>query len=361
MKSEHYNYTLDTGRDALIDVVKGIGILLVVMSHTFGAGAFAARLYFMPLFLWVSGMLYRRERLAVFIYKRLKRLYVPFIIWELLFLFLNPFFVSIGIISSKEGERYSCFENLIHILLFDNTSILLAPLWFLPALFVGEIILWFTDFMIENMRIGIIGGRVVRILFAMIFIYSGIYIGYKNIFFISWSYNFGACVGVCFESAGYCLMGFALKEYMDKMSNWVSLLAFAGLIIFERVALPVADMRTNDYTFPLLTPIFAVVGIMGIFSISRIVVNKDRLMKMKEVLLTLGSSSLIVMCLHPLAIKLVSLFQVYFLGYPMERLSDWQLVSSDVIWKTVYFVIGFSVPLLLVCLFDKTKGLKMRL
>lgn len=72
-------------RSRVLDITKGIGIVLVVWAHARGPFSRYMYLFHMPLFFLVSGYLFNRGcSLKEFILKKIKSLYIPFIVWNIL-------------------------------------------------------------------------------------------------------------------------------------------------------------------------------------------------------------------------------------------------------------------------------------
>ncbi|MEG0019892.1 MAG: acyltransferase family protein, partial [Oscillospiraceae bacterium] len=90
-------------RDLSMDIVKGIGIILMVVGHS--KSPFTAFIYsfHMPLFFIVSGYLfnikYSESLKSSFGYmiKKLKELYIPYCVWTGIFVICNNLFVYCNI------------------------------------------------------------------------------------------------------------------------------------------------------------------------------------------------------------------------------------------------------------------------
>lgn len=352
-------------RQAYIDVAKGIGIILVVLGHSFGAGIFAAKLYHMPLFFFISGITFGTKYGFVgFIKRRIQRLYLPFLAYELIYLLLSPFFYWIGIISTYAQTPGEVAGQALHIILFDNVNILLSPLWFVTALFFSQLLMFGIECLIRKIAKDDHQGQALRIIFGVVLLYFGLWIGSRRLFLIPWSYNFEAEIGVFFEAAAYGLLGvwFSKREAVrtgegkesrneSARRKWalriILLLLFVGMIVYERVVRPAADMRNNHYDYWPIAPFFAILGIACVVVLSKSISYKW--------LSYLGRHSFAIMCLHPLMFKLVGVLQVYVFGYEKERLPDWQMVSSNPVWLGIAAVVGLAVPVLLVWGWERVK------
>ncbi len=123
---------------------------------------------------------------------------------------------------------------------------------------------------------------------------------------------------------------------------------FVGVIIFERKTKLVSDMRANTYTYVFLAPFFAMIGIAMTFIVSKYIIQLLKLnflIKIKRFAFYIGKNTFAIMCLHPLAFKLVGLVQVNYFGYDKELLLDWGVVGYDVPWLVIDCIAGILIPI----------------
>lgn len=362
---------VDKKRKLYIDIAKVAGIILVVLGHSFGGGIFAAKIYHMPLFFVISGLtlnVSKDSKFSGFAVKKLKRLYIPFIIYELIYLVLNSFLVRLGLISMKFSTMGDYCKALLHIVLFDNYNVLLSPIWFLSAMFFAVLI----AFLIVKI-VNLIFCKsaeddnciAVCLAISVILIYCGLFLGKRELLLINSSFSFTQIINVVMEATGYILLGFCVKnvkgDLVEKLcSNRYFELAgtvlFILLIVFERLTHCKADMRANTYDYVALQPVFAIVGIAYVFILgyftAGIVVNSN-LNRIKKLIIFISDNTVAVMCLHYTVFKIVGLLQVGLLGYDRAGLSDWQLVSTSLASLVVMSCLGVLIPLALCFVRDK--------
>lgn len=131
----------NTERLAYIDNIKGIGIFLVVLGHITKNVYIINFIYsfHIPLFFFISGMLINpsKHSLKDFVINKFKRLIVPYLAFSV---------ISLVIWASAKvmmGEQISIQQQILGILRANvNLGDLKfnIPLWFLPCLFVTEIL-----------------------------------------------------------------------------------------------------------------------------------------------------------------------------------------------------------------------------
>lgn len=349
-------------RSDYIDCMKAIGICLVIIGHTFGGGLFAIKTYHMPLFFFIAGLLINeQEPIGCFIRKRIYRLYVPFLIYEMFFLLMHNFLYYFGIVSDYYIFPNDFIAHIVHIICFDNCEILLAPIWFLTVLFIssiaGKCIIW----LVSSDSAGLSGRwRIIVIaIIGIVLIYGGMINGREGILNINASFNCPQILNVSFIALGYTLFGYLIKNgairdiiKKFKAGQLLVVFLFVGLIIFERRTKLASDMRANKYTYIFAAPIFAAIGIAMIFIIAKYIMKilqNKYLVIAKRIILCIGQNTFAIMCLHPLAFKLVGLLQVNYFGYDKQLLPDWGVVSSDIQWLILDCIVGIVVPLVGSC------------
>ena len=131
-------------RQTYIDVAKGILIICVVVGHiinfnSFFTGAIKTIIYsfHMPAFFIISGMLMKKEKfdnlsLRVIFVKRVKRLLLPYVVFEVIGGLLQMCLFGTEAVTLK-AIIYGIFTIHCHI----------GADWFLPTLFLAEILFYF--------------------------------------------------------------------------------------------------------------------------------------------------------------------------------------------------------------------------
>lgn len=140
-------------RISYIDTVKGIGIVLVILGHTYQVPQLlhdAIYSFHMPLFFVVSGYVYNETRYSQYsikdyLMKRAKDYLVPYYVFAFINLGLvivwNTLLLHETIAASKIwsyvcGILY-CYSDMLHM---PNCT----PIWFLMSLFFASILFWFV-------------------------------------------------------------------------------------------------------------------------------------------------------------------------------------------------------------------------
>ncbi len=128
-------------RHSIIDIVKGIGIITVVLCHSWLAkeNAELSRIVYsfnMPLFFFVSGLFFNPNlNFKQLIYKKADGLLKPFFVVVLSLFFLDLIFT----------QKFDIPKGLFAILYATGNTLNWAPLWFLPHLFLVFLSAWILN------------------------------------------------------------------------------------------------------------------------------------------------------------------------------------------------------------------------
>ena len=124
-------------RDQTLDILRGIGIFLMVFDHV-GWGSIVhtyIQSFHMPLFFIVSGYLWKNEDLSSIAQKRFRTLMIPYAFFAFAYLGLQTF------PAFHDGH---VFQNSLKAILLYPTDIdnmpIASALWFLPCMFLTAIV-----------------------------------------------------------------------------------------------------------------------------------------------------------------------------------------------------------------------------
>lgn len=126
-----------TQRDYSYDILKGVGILLVLWGHTFCPPLVRTTIYsfHMPLFFFASGCFFKREKLALTISKKFKRLLLPWIVFAIT---LSLTFGALEYVKCHDLSAILAFyksDIARGILGHRDSKCLYFTIWFLVSLF----------------------------------------------------------------------------------------------------------------------------------------------------------------------------------------------------------------------------------
>lgn len=127
-------------------ILSVIGIIQVVMCHLapdikITSYIFPYTSFFMPMFIFISGYFYnikKEEHIFQTIWKKFKKIMIPFFIINLFYGIINTFMRKNGIINY--GENISLYTLFIQPFINNSQFVFNFPSWYIPAYFTTYVI-----------------------------------------------------------------------------------------------------------------------------------------------------------------------------------------------------------------------------
>ena len=243
-----------------IDMLKAFGIFMVLIGHQTNNLILEQYIYsfHMPLFFWISGFLFNPEkyrRFNIFLLKRFQTVIMPYFIFASIS-FVFWFFIVRGL--SVRGQVYSLdpwypfFGIFVGIGVEPWRNPLDIALWFLPCLFVTEIIYWFVNKYKKTRRM-----YLVLSVIGLIGYISSIWSPYR----LPWSID-TAATAVIFYCVGHRYRNLEMDIRKIHLIWKIMVIAAFAILGFGLGMLNgKADMNYNHYGNPLLFYCGAFAGI----------------------------------------------------------------------------------------------------
>ena len=346
-----------SNRNDSIDIIKAIGIILMVWGHTWPFCRNFIYTFHMAIFFIASGFCYSKKidsyrKLVTYIKKKIKSLYIPFIICNGLFLLLYKVFFFLGLFTDNpsfilatynypvEQHLYTSLslfiiiKKTIQILLFVGTTEFGTATWFLASLFLILVFHSIANFIIHKIQINKL---VIYIVFLIIFSALSQYINNINpsiIFLVK-----------CFPcSYSAFLLGILLQKLQYERINswWIGVLSLIILILCSNSEIELSAGKIGNV---LIYYIASLCGWFFLNSISHIILKSQVLTKC---MVYVGQNTLPILCLHVLCFKFVSYIYICVNNMPMYFLASFHIIFSvNGFWKFMYVLCGVFIPLLL--------------
>lgn len=293
-----------------IDIAKGIGIVFMIVGHTFLNESFSRKLVFsfhMPLFFILAGYTFRVKPTRDVITSSAKRLLVPYVIcyWASQFIDIvhNSSFTLDTIYRSLGGFVFASGTE-VYQLGFPPAGVV----WFLVALFCARVTMnvvmgWFEK---RNLPIW------VQCLFWIAFAAAGVLIGEVANIRLPLSYDV-AMVACLFMYVGYLAKAYDLSRIMRKW--WTFPLALALWILC--IQFSYLELAARRYDIAAFSIVGACAGSYMVYQIAYLI--EQRVEFLKKPLIWLGVNSMMLLCIH------------YF---------DWRIVP----WQALPILEGVPAP-----------------
>ena len=258
-----------------IDIVKGIGIILVVLGHI--KGGYSQSLIFlvhMPLFFFISGYLFKPQDKKKFFLKKTVSLLLPY------FTFL--------IILYPIEYPYSDDKNILNYILkpIYGGQLLnngLIAFWFITCLFLTQQVF---NLIIHKIKSKIFFGIVMFLFLIASYINSEIFPYFR----LPWNAN------IVLAAIPFFYFGYLFKQNKTSINSLFILVlnALSAYIIYLKVPIEY-DMKIANYGIPFISFILSLASILFIILISKRIQHLNYISNMLKYI---GKKSIIIMFLH---------------------------------------------------------------
>lgn len=146
-------------RDSSFDILKGLGMMFVVMSHCdIVAVSHILYSFHMPLFFFIAGLFFKERPIKEHLYLDFRRLLIPYVAafgCMMFFAIVGKIFFSLSLI---ERTFFSFFwgAGVVGNLPFSSEPLSAGPLWFLLSMFWVRLLYLFLNSFLNNVWIGFI-------------------------------------------------------------------------------------------------------------------------------------------------------------------------------------------------------------
>lgn len=306
-----------------IDIVKGIGIILVICSHSMYSDLMSvASSCFIPLFYVASGYVTSKVDLK----RKAKRLLIPYIFFNAVILTLM-WIIGLRDITLVQFEgilysRYSLYRlDTVDNCVFMNIGN--SPLWFLTSMYLAFV--WFY-LLLQIKRNG------TRLVLLLTYLIITVFFSYLPIL-LPWSLDTSFLMAI-FIYSGYAVRH---KEYgIDLLSNkavyGLSILYFLCLLINGYTNLSVSNFGKSVW-------LTGFAGIAGSLVLIKCAMWLEKT-KCKNTLVKIGKNSLIIFCIQMPLLFVADKLYCYMMG---EEFGKCELIMGALFQVLFSIIIGYWV------------------
>ncbi len=346
-------------RNRVIDICKGIAIILMVIGHCETPSFMVSWVYLfhMPLFFMAAGYFFTRRNLDdpwQFVTRRFKGLYVPFVKWSIFFLIIHNLLFEVGILNERYGNweggvthPYTLqqgLQRLVHIVfsMAGYDEFLAGAFWFFRALLVSSIVFMVLYLLLDRNVRRLKGNRAVAVIAvgAIAFAWVKIYWGLKIVTIVQGGIR--ETWGVLFFALGILFRRF--ERYLTGRW-WLAVIGLAITVVGAHEHW--AGMNLTPKVKDVLTlPLTGMAGFIMVHYAASLIDRYGRVGA--RFLAHCGQMSLYIFIFHISAFKLVSLVKVIYYGLEWEQIGGHMVVREhlhDWFWVP-YTIVGVGLPLL---------------
>lgn len=328
------------------DVVKGIGILCIVLGHSFMPVQNFVYAFHVPLFFFVSGYLYSEDKYkdAPFdnMIRRLQSNWPKYVAIYIIYICLHNVFYD-ALLLNRGAYEYvaSDFINMIGVsFFFGGNEFLISPLWFVPVLVESSVMLGF----IVTLSRRLISSTAVRLFFQLMII---IILAVSGYIMASSEIVLFANLQIALMVMPYVWLGYLLRNYVSDITMYVkwyiSLIAFATLIIYTHdnlLSLKDARIKAEMYIMALL----------GIYICLYLAIYIRRVGFLDKLFILLGRTSFFIMAFHFTIIRIID--RLYDECVRGVDFTTQEYLGHNAELIVIYLVIGIGIPILINKLYD---------
>ena len=336
-------------------IAKAVGIILMVLGHSGCPQVLFNLIYLfhMPLFFFCSGLFFKDistiDKAYLFLRKRIKSLYFPFLKWSVFFLLLHNLLLYVGIYNSyygfEGGSSFLCIKDMIIKLGFivftmHDYEELLGGFWFIRTLLLSSIMIIAFSLLLGNRL------KSKSELMCLLF-------GVLTIMIRRFTPDFGIWRDMSMGTFGalFFMIGNLL---FHKLCIWnkngftaiiCCLILFFSLLYFKNEV-------KMECGFNKVIPYFisAISGIILVFIVSIKVDKKKGIIR--SLLYNIGNHTFVILALHFLCFRFCSFFIVTIYDMDSIHVAEHPVIKDTnaffgSFWWIIYWHVGVFVPLLI--------------
>ncbi len=352
-------------RDTSIDVVKGIGIILMVWGHAYGPFKHWIYLFHMAIFFIASGILWDDKKVGdigkckEFFIRKMKTLWLPFVLCNAFFNLMHNIFLKTGIYSDNvkitkliKGpgncvqEYRNAGETFVAILknfCFAGGSQLGGATWFLRTLFCVSVVYMGIIYVSNKFNI-----KKYTIPFSAMICMAGAAIVSR--------YKLVLPLGIhCFFAAYLAFLSGVILHNMDipdkifRHRNKTLTITLLLLCLLNHAGS--INMSSGNITNPLF---FLTVSVSGWFMLYSIA--SYQCIRENRLLVFIGQHTLGILLFHFLAFKIVTWVYISLSNEKKLLLAAFPVIKNVAFLWLSYTVIGIAIPLMPGILFSMCKS-----
>lgn len=355
-------------RNYTISIVKGIGIILMVVGHAEAPWFITNFIYtfHMPLFFIAAGYFFSRKYLSdpwTFISRRVKGLYVPFVTWAVIFLLLHNLWFRIGLLNEVYGNATGGVTHPYTegdfwyrlVCIFTNMSgydeFMAGAFWFFRGLLLASVLFLLLYKLIDS-RTGLRPAAAVSLICVLAVAFTAFHI--RTGVRVSAVPN-----GFWREVWGIFFFGVGVlyRQFENRIREHWALFVLCFALLCGAAWLRLCGMNNHGMYRDLWSlPLTGCLGwLMVHYLASKINAREGRL---RNLLVFIGENTLYVFILHIIAFKIVSAAKIAYYGLPHEMIGCHMVIhynNTDFFWP-IYSVVGVAAPLLALVAARRMRG-----
>ncbi len=332
-------------RNEQIDIMRGLGMILIVMGHCSFPFTKYIYLFHLAIFFMISGYCYKSEKaycIKDYIIKKIQRLYIPYIFGNIICVLLNNLFIYLNLYDINYHSYYSVadfLKNIVKVLAFRGQTEMLGATWFLEIIFFISIGYAFIDYVLYKMNIKY--NRMVQNTVSVILLLVGYYLSYKGINTIKNQ------IFTCYilYNIGNNLKEINLVTCISKRNTYffrLIVLVVAFLLLGVLCNYGMIEISKNQYTNIIYFIIVSLLGWVMLYELSYFL---SKIKLIERVLIYIGKNTMTILFCHLIVFKGVNILAVLILHKNIELISTYPVLLKGGLWWLLYLTASIFIPL----------------
>lgn len=338
-------------RDLTLDVLKGLGIILMVMGHSGVSFVDFIYLFHMALFFMASGYTWKDDKvkdlstLKKAVISRIKALWLPYTLANGIYTLMNNQFLDLGLYSTDHAAYRSPLQTAFYLLknlLFTEDTRFGGASWFLRTLFIVSVAHLVIRYIACHWKYG-------KVFFCGVIGATLVGAEFVNLTRITIPLGIHTCF--CAYTAfllGMLINKLRLTQRLGKFLPLAALAAFGVLLILN--PLDTIGLGVGNIGCLLFYVTVSLAGWLMIWGISALIKGFPA-----KIIAYCGKHSIWILLLHFLAFKPVTWIYLLITGADMAGLSSFPTYPVTYLWP-LYTIVGVVLPLLFMMLVNWIKS-----
>lgn len=335
------------------NLVKGIGIICVVLGHVCIWAQNFIYTFHLQLFYFVTGYLYNENKYGDRPWLHTKRKFQTtwsvYVVLYIVVTLLHNVLLDLGL-QPLAFTRYSWKDMLIQILLDctgNGSELLLGPAYFLPVIVLASVIFGFIVFISRYIE-KYTGKTYLKLIFQGVVVVVCAVGAYPLVAHRIWT---PAYVSFSLEVLPYLWFGYLLRNYIGDIRKYLNPIIglFCALITYK-----ISLYHLVDFTLGIIYPYMHIAALFGIYMCLCLAEMFYHIRYVHEGVTFMGRNSMFIMLVHFPIVRLLDKAITLYIGDPTGELYNKIPVVFEDLWP-IYSVVVLTLSFLLAILWEKRK------
>ncbi len=336
------------------NIVKAIGIISIVIGHSWAKLVRIVYFYHLPLFFFVGGALYNEIKYGNDPYKnfssKIKNNWLKYVGFICFFTLIHNILLKNGMILNT--DYYGIKETIVSCInsfIFVRKETMGGALWFVPTFILSStlfgVIIYFSNKIFklfkENMKIK-----------NCFIVLSTLFCGFMGFYLITRQVDLSYRLQICFLVIPFFTFGYYIKNFAENTKNKLNIFLFAGSVILMICAYFITNLSV-DLSFNKITNLylFYPVSFAGIYSCLYLSGLISKIKIINVFFDKIGSYSYEIMGLHFLVFKIIDFVYAKINGITVYGVFPYAFGNLHLL----YVILGILVPVIIFMLIDFIK------